>query len=113
MFFLTEDARLVCKHELGKVKIKASQDLVAINHRCALVENDPAGRPIVGCPNYGATIKPCTRTLAVRIGYSDLIHIGGKRVCLDTVCGLTDGTLPGVVDYIVRSAGQGLVREIE
>lgn len=113
MFFLTEDAVLVCKHELGNVKIVATQDLVTIGKRKVLVERDPEGRPISGCPNYGATIKPCTTTLAVKVGYSDLIRIENKRVSLDTVTGLTDGTPPGVVNYGVRQAGQHLVSEAQ
>jgi hypothetical protein len=111
MFFLTEDAVLVCKHELGRVQIVATQGLVTICGRKVLVENDPERRSISGCPNYGATIKPCANTLAVKVGYSDLIRIGGKRVCLDTVTGLTDGTPPGIVDYKVREPGQDIVSE--
>ncbi len=44
-------------------------------------------------------------------GYSEWLRIGGKRVCLDTVTGLTDGTPPGTVKYEVRDPGQRLVEE--
>ncbi len=111
MYILTEDALLVCKHELGTVSIKATQDLVTIEKRRMLVENDPEGRSIARCPNVGATIKPCQKTLKVKQGYSDFICIDGKRVCLDTVTGLTDGTPPGTVQYKVRKPGQDLVSE--
>ena len=63
-----------------------------------LVERDPEGRPISGCPMYGPAIRPCKLTLKVDDGYSDLLRIGGPAVCLDTVDGLTDGTPPGVVE---------------
>jgi hypothetical protein len=109
MLFLTEDAVLVCTHELGKVGIKATQDFVTVDGRSVLVETDPEGRPISHCPNYGPTIKPCTTTLKVTVGYSDLLRIDSRRVCLDTVKGLTDGTPPGTVEYKVRSAGQEFV----
>lgn len=109
MKWLTEDAILNCKHELGIVQLPATQDLVTIEGRNVLVENNPEGRPIVGCPNIGATIKPCTRTLKVEEGYADFLRVNGQRICLDTVTGLTDGTPPGVVKYAVRSPGQGLV----
>lgn len=112
MLFLIEDARLVCKHEMGKVNIVPTQDLVTVNQRRVLVESDPEGRPISGCPNIGPTIKPCTNTLVVKDGYSDLLWIDGRRVCLDTVNGLTDGTPPGTVKYIVRDPGQSLVSEL-
>jgi hypothetical protein len=106
---LTEDAVIVCKHELGRAAIVGSQGLVTIRNRKVLVENDPEGRLITGCPNMGATIKPCTATLAAQAGYSNLLRINKRRVCLDTVTGLTDGTPPGMVKYEVRNPGQGLV----
>jgi hypothetical protein len=111
MRVLTEDAVLVCAHELGIVGIAATQGLVRVNGRRVLVEKDPEGRPIAGCPNVGPAIKPCTSTLAVRAGYSGLVRIDGRRVCLDTVTGLTDGTPPGTVLYRVRSPGQTLVAQ--
>lgn len=109
MHLLTEDAVIVCKHELGRAVIAASQGLVTIGNRKVLVENDPESRPIMGCPNVGATIKPCTATLAAQAGYSSLFRINNRRVCLDTVTGLTDGTPPGMVKYGVRHPGQLLV----
>lgn len=108
--WLTEDADLRCAHELGKVSIPATQHWVRIRGRKVLVDNNPEGRRISGCPNYGPTIKPCTTTLAVQRGYSSFIHIDGKSVCLQSVTGLTDGTPPGSVRYKVRSSGQSLVR---
>lgn len=108
---LTDRAVLVCAHELGIVGIVATQPLVTIDGRPVLVENDPENRPIVGCPNAGPAIKPCLTTLAVKAGYSNLLRIGGRRVCLDSVTGLTDGTPPGIVKYKVRSPGQEWVGE--
>ena len=113
MKFLTEDARVVCKHENGVVGIVGTQRLVTVNGRTVLVNNDPEGRPIAGCPNVGATIKPCTTTLKVTDGYSTFIRVDGRAVCLDTVTGLTDGTPPGTVKYEVRNPGQTLVTEAE
>lgn len=109
MRWLTEDALLLCKHVLGKVSLAASQGWVSIEGRKVLVQNDPEGRSISGCPNVGATIKPCTNTLPVETGYSTFLRIDGKPVCLDTVEGLTDGTPPGVVKYDVKNPGQTLV----
>jgi hypothetical protein len=111
MYLLTEDAVLVCAHELGIVNIVATQDLVTVEGRRVLVEPNPEARRIDGCPNTGPTIKPCVLTLKVQTGYSDLLRIDGRRACLDTVTGLTDGTPPGTVPYKVRSPGQSLVEE--
>jgi hypothetical protein len=111
VFFLTEDANLLCEHR-GVVSNAPSQDLVTISTRRVLVENDPEGRSIARCPNVGPTIRACLNTLAVREGYSEFIRIGGNPVCLDTVKGRTDGSPPGMVDYLVRSPGQDIVEEV-
>jgi hypothetical protein len=113
MYILIEDALVVCTHEVGIVKIEAGQALVTIGGRKVLVEIDPQGRPISGCPNVGPGIKACLTTLVVKEGYSDLLRIDGKRVCLDTVTGFTDGTPPGIVKYKVNKPGQNLVKEVK
>ena len=107
---MTEDAIVVCAHQLGNVTNQPSQKLVTINGRRVLVDSDPEGRGISMCPNIGGTMRPCKKTLKVTQGYSTFVRIDGKRICLDSVEGLTDGTPPGIVKYNVRAAGQHLVR---
>jgi hypothetical protein len=109
MKWLTEDAIVLCSHQLGNIQNQPSQGLVTVAGRKVLVDNDPEGRQISRCPNYGVTVKPCVTTLKVVVGYSGLLKIDGKAVCLDTVRGLTDGTPPGIVQYEIRYAGQQLV----
>ena len=111
MLILTEDARVVCAHR-GVVSVAPTQDVVTISGRRVLVESNPVGRPILRCPHLGATIKPCQRTLQVRAGYSEFIRVEGNRICLSTIKGLTDGTPPGVVEYLVAVPGQNLVEEL-
>jgi hypothetical protein len=111
MLVITEDAGVFCKHGPGKVSNKPTQALVTIAGRKALVEPDPVGRPIAGCPSV-VPFKPCLTTLAVIKGYSTFIRVDGRRLCLDTVTGFTDGTPPGVVTYVVRFAGQTFVSEL-
>lgn len=110
MEWLTIDARLACDHG-GGVSNKASQNFVRIAKKVVLVATDPEGRTISGCPNANVLMgmRPCVTTLVVKTGYSDLLSIGGHRVCLSTVEGLTDGTPPGVVNYKVLTPGQKLV----
>ena len=111
MFLLTEDSVIVCKHERGIVQNVPSQNWVTIDKRRVIVEIDPEGRTIKGCPNYGIGIRPCVTTLKVQVGYSDLISIDGKRITLDSLSGLTDGTPPGLVKYKVTDPEQRLVEE--
>lgn len=112
MYWLTENAILVCTHELGIVVNTTSQNFVRINNRRILIKNNPENRTIAGCPNVGPSIKPCIKTLKVNRGYSSFIRINGRNVCLSSISGLTDGTPPGMVKYKVNSPGQRLVSEI-
>jgi hypothetical protein len=113
MLILTEDASLVCLHEMGNVKMEPTQDLVRVEERFVLVAPNPEFRPISGCPNFAIAIRPCRNTLVVRRGYSELVSIEGNRLCLDSIRGLTDGTPPGIVEYKVQDAGQNFVAEQE
>lgn len=110
MRWLTEDATLACDHG-GSVKIDTTQDFVRIEKKIVLVEPNPEGRSIRGCPNSNpvAGIRSCLTTLKVREGYSTFVRIAKQPVCLDSIQGMTDGTPPGVVAYKVRSPGQDFV----
>ncbi len=111
MRWLTEDAVLLCTHITGQVGIQPTQTLVRIAGRRVLVAIDPEGKGISACSNAAPPLKPCLTTLRVERGYSDLIRIEGRPVCLDTVTGKTDGTPPGTVYYNVHEPGQQLVTE--
>jgi hypothetical protein len=108
MNWLTTVADIRCDHD-GRVANAPSQHWVTVSGHKVLVDDDPQGRPIAACPNIGATMKPCLRTLRVATGYSGWIRIGGDAVVLDNLDGLTDGTLPGTVHYLVRHTHQHLV----
>ena len=113
MLWLTEDAVLVCAHELGQIQNAPTQNVVTIENRRVLVATDPEGKVIKGCPNVGAAIRPCLTTLKVEKGYSPFLTVEDHRICLDSVTGLTDGTPPATVKYKVRHAGQPFVGEQE
>lgn len=108
MKILVQKGVLRCGHD-GSVVNEPSQEWVAVTGSPVLVQPDPQGRSINGCPNVGLNIKPCKTTLVVAKGYSTFVRIGGRAACLDTVEGFTDGTPPGAVKYTVRSPGQGFV----
>jgi hypothetical protein len=108
MDWVTTKASIKCAHD-GKVTNLPTQTWVRVDTYPVLVDNDPEGRDIGGCPNIGPTMKPCNRTLRAFKGYSTYIRIGGHGVVLDNLDGLTDGTLPGTVHYNVRQPGQTYV----
>lgn len=110
MRWMTEDAEVRCTHVLGSVERTPSQSLVTVDRRRVLVQPDPVGRSIRLCPNYGITVKPCTTTIGVSVGYSGLLRVDGQPIALDTLRGPTDGVPPSVVEFLVFDPGQGLVR---
>lgn len=111
MLLLTEKARLYCAHQTGRVQLKTSQTLVRIEGDIVLVEPDPVACTIAGCTNSAAGNFPCTLTLNVKRGYSDLVRIEGHPITLRHLLGLTNGTLPGTVEYSVNDPGQNWVSE--
>ncbi len=110
-FWVTLNADIRCEHKLGRVGPVAPEDLVFVTGQPVLVDGDPRGRPIRGCPNIGIGIKPCTRTVDVRRGESGFVTIAGKPVVRADLAGLTDGTPQGAVKYRVEHPGQTLVTE--
>lgn len=109
MRWIHRDSMIRCDHD-GRVTNRPSQGWVTIAGVPVLVAADPEGRDIVACPNYGPTIKPCAKTLRVTVGYSGWLRIGGRRVVLSHLDGLTDGTPPGLVHHTVADPRQTLVR---
>jgi hypothetical protein len=108
MELVLQRAVIKCGHD-GKVSNLARQHWVKVDGSPVLVDDDPQGRSIVGCPNFGATMKPCTKTLKVNQGYRDWFRIDERRVVGADLDGLTDGTVPGTVHYGVRNPGQNFV----
>jgi hypothetical protein len=110
MLCLTEDAKMSCDHaRSGKIKsYDPAQSWVTIERRKVLVQPDPVGRSIDGCIMKPPQVpKQCTKTLAVSTGYSTLVSIGGRKVCLASVVGVTDGVPP--TSYRVDDSGQRFV----
>jgi hypothetical protein len=105
---LVERSVVLCGHG-GQVRNQSSQQLVTSQGSLLLVADDPVGRTVVACPNYGTNVKVCTSTVNVQTGYSSLVSIDGHAVCLDTLTGQTDGLDAGAVLYHVSKAVQTLV----
>jgi hypothetical protein len=108
MLLISDAALLLCDHTTGIVQHAPSQRWVTIEGRPLLVQPDPVGWTITGCPNYGAGLTACLATLQVTDGHSSLLRVDGRAVCLDSVTGRTNGS-PGVFNYKVKNAGQRFV----
>lgn len=113
MEWIIKESVIKCAH-LGVVDNVNSQDWVRIVHDDepvpVLVDDDPQGRDINGCPNSGAYVKKCSQTLEVKVGYSEWIRIDGKAIVLSHLDGLTNGTPPKKVPYNVTDPKQLFVR---
>lgn len=113
MEWITTASVIKCSHR-GKINNFASQDWVRVETddgmAPVLVDNDPEGRDIDGCPNSGPQIKKCGKTENVRTGYSTWLRIGGNSVVLSNLDGLTNGTPPRMVPYRVTDPKQLFVR---
>lgn len=116
MEWITVASTIKCAHE-GTVRNVPSQQWVRVaasgedsGAPVVLVDSDPEGRTIGGCPNSGPDIKKCGLTLQVDKGYSEWIRIGGRAVVLSHLDGRTDGTLPGTVHYHVTDPRQDFLR---
>ena len=105
---LTQASHLVCDHG-GRVQLAHLQSFVRIEGSAVLVLGDTLLKPILGCPNLGPTIKPCTVTLSVEEGPSSFVHINGLPVMVSSAQGGTDGTPPMASRYKVSSSMQDLV----
>jgi hypothetical protein len=113
MYVLTDQAKIVCGHQQGEVTLIPTQRWVTIEGHSILVQGDLDNRLITGCPvQTSQTSKPCTTTLPPTSpqGYSTLLKVEGKPVCLKALVGFTDG-MPGPVPYTVRECGQDFVSE--
>ncbi|MET8309315.1 hypothetical protein [Micromonospora sp. NPDC005173] len=105
MRWIHRDSLITCDHD-GRVENRPSQRWVTVTGVPVLVDDDPEGRKIIACPNYGPTIKPCTTTETLRVGYSEWLRVDGHRVVLDNLEGFTNGTPPNAVHHTVRDPRQ-------
>ena len=112
LLVLTEKSVVKCNHG-ARVNITAAQRFVTIAGECVLSFPDPPAKPISGCPNIGASIKPCTLSLKALKGYSTFVTMNGRPIVREDLDGLTDGTPPGGVHYTNMSALQTFVTASE
>lgn len=109
-FVLTTNAVITCPHG-GVVTLIPKQQVVSIQGGFVLCFGDLVGAPIVGCPQIGPGIKPCTTVLATLPGsVAPKVLVAGRPVHLQMpMPASTDGVPPGMT-LLVTFAGQSLVQ---
>jgi hypothetical protein len=109
---LTAAATVMCIHG-GQVTIIPGQSSVQIDGAPVLAGMDLMTCPIVGCPQMGPGIVPCTMIMATEpvIMPSESVMVGGMPaltvVAPGTPGGLTNGNPPGMI--ICANPGQTTV----
>ncbi len=68
-----------------------------------LTDRDLLGAAIVGCPNSGPGVHPCTNVLEVEGGLFDVMTADGDRYVLASVTGITNGIPPDRVLFRVQT----------
>lgn len=107
-FLLTTNAVITCVHG-GVVTLLPKQEVVSIEGGFVLCLGDLEGAPIVGCPQAGPGIKPCTTVLAPLPGsFAPNVLVAGRPAHWQPFTAVTDGVPPGMV--LVTFPGQQLVQ---
>src|SRR6266481_1458018 len=107
---LTQGSSLACAHQ-GKVTLSPTQTKLKIGGQAALVDGDLKLAAIstacatVTDPNTGAL--KCAAIASTIGGVATKLTVGGKGVLLDSIEGLTNGTVGGTPQtWSVKSAGE-------
>ena len=104
---LTTGSTVQCSHQ-APVTLKASKSKLKAAGNPVLVASDLTGATIVGCPNTGPGLKPCTTTQSPVAGVATKLSVGGQPVLLETATGATDGNPPAT--WSVKTAGQSVLK---
>lgn len=100
------NAVIVCPHTSGIVNVTASQQAVRIGGAPALRINDvPTWAIRPGCPQVGIGLTPCAKVMALTVGGSAKVIVGGQPALLDTAQMTTNG-VPVFTPATVTQPGQ-------
>src|SRR4051794_6970653 len=95
--YLNHRAILQCTHG-GRVMLipPPFRSLWTMNSP-VVTEPDLLKAPIIGCPQIGPGLKPCTKITVILMGKALQIQIDGEVPILDSLRAMTDGSAPGIV----------------
>jgi len=95
--YLNQRAILQCVHGGQVVIVPMPMRSLHVMHSPVLTEQDLLKAVVVGCPQMGPGLKPCTKIVQVIVGQSFQIKVDQETPILDTLQAMTDGCPPGLV----------------
>jgi hypothetical protein len=108
---LTTNAQITCVHG-GQMMLSPRQTLVQLQGGFVLCIPDLLSMPIVGCPQVGIGIVPCTLAVVTEpvISASPLVQVAGRPAYVVNTIGVpggvTNGVPPGMI--VCVNPGQAL-----
>src|SRR5213594_2164139 len=110
--YLNHRATLQYTHSGKTVLITPPMRSMHIMQSPVLTDQDLLKAFIVGCPQIGPGIKPCTKIIQIIVGRSFQIQVDSETPILESLMALTDGGPPGLVralDNGQSNAGPGML----
>jgi len=98
--YLNHRSILQCTHGGRVLLIPPPYRSFHIMQSPVVTDMDLLKAPIIGCPQVGPGLKPCTRVVSIIMGRSLQFYVDGQVPLLDSLMALTDGVAPGMVAAI-------------
>jgi hypothetical protein len=106
---VTTQATVMCPHG-GRLELVAERSDITVRGGGAVVgDRDVLRAPILGCPQAGPGIKPCTKVVSLTPGSTSLkVKVGRQAACVAALSGITDGV--PMANVSVVNPGQATVQ---
>jgi hypothetical protein len=101
--YLNHAATLQCVHG-GNVRFTpAPMRSFHVQGSPILTEPDLLKALILGCPQIGPGLKPCTRVVQIMLGRARQIFVDGEIPLLENLMAMTDGDPPGMCSKMANT----------
>jgi len=100
--YLNHRAMLQCTHGGQVILFPPPFRSFNVMQSPALTDMDLLKAMIVGCPQVGIGVKPCTKVVMIIVGRAIQIYVDGETPLLDSLQALTDGIPPGEVTAVTN-----------
>ncbi|MCH9647773.1 MAG: hypothetical protein K0U98_06010 [Deltaproteobacteria bacterium] len=99
MRYLSAGSVLQCSHG-GQADLSGLQSGVTVGGQRVLTEKELKTAPLIGCPQIGPGLKPCTKVNQVVFGKAAQVKFEGGTPLLATLVAITDGSPPGICQVV-------------